>query len=106
MSAHSKPTPGRWYADIGECANVRCDSTSVRHEDGGLIAQCMHLRGAYGCAGCRSADEVAANARLIAAAPDLLEAARHAVTEWRLHGALTDSCRALERAIARAEGKP
>lgn len=48
--------------------------------------------------------ESAANARLIAAAPDLLEAARHAVMEWRLHGQLTDSCRVLEAAIAKAQG--
>jgi len=43
-----------------------------------------------------------ANARLIAAAPALLEAAKHASTEWRLHGQLTDSCRVLEAAIAKA----
>jgi len=42
-----------------------------------------------------------ANARLIAAAPDLLEAAKHAAMEWRLHGQLTDSCRVLEAAIAK-----
>jgi hypothetical protein len=46
-----------------------------------------------------------ANARLIAAAPDLLEAAKHAAMEYRLHGALTDSCRVLEAAIAKAEGR-
>ena len=44
-----------------------------------------------------------ANARLISAGPDLLEAAKHARTEWRLHGQLTDSCRELEAAIAKAE---
>lgn len=47
---------------------------------------------------------VLADARLIAAAPDLLEAARHVVMEWRLHGQLTDSCRVLEAAITKAEG--
>ena len=46
-----------------------------------------------------------ADAMLIASAPDLFEAAKHAVMEWRLHGQLTDSCRVLERAIAKAEGK-
>ena len=50
-------------------------------------------------------DEAEANANLIAAAPDLLEAAKHAATEWRLHGQLTDSCRVLEAAIAKARGK-
>lgn len=41
-------------------------------------------------------------ARVFAAAPDLLEAAKHAVMEWRLHGSLTDSARVLEAAIAKA----
>lgn len=45
-----------------------------------------------------------ADADLIAAAPDLLQAAKDSVREWRLHGQQTDSCRALEAAIARAEG--
>jgi len=39
----------------------------------------------------------------IAVAPNLLEAAKHARTEWRLHGQLTDSCRELEAAIEKAE---
>jgi len=30
----------------------------------------------------------------------LVEAAKHAVMEWRLHGQLTDSCRVLEAALA------
>lgn len=34
---------------------------------------------------------------------ELLSAAKHAVMEWRLHGQLTDSCRVLEAAIAKAE---
>lgn len=50
-------------------------------------------------------DEQAANANLIAAAPDLLEAAKHAAMEWRLHGQLTDSCRVLEAAIGKAIAK-
>jgi hypothetical protein len=44
-------------------------------------------------------------ARLIEAAPDLLEAAKHAAMEWRLHGQLTDSCRVLEAAISKATGE-
>jgi hypothetical protein len=46
-----------------------------------------------------------ANGRLLAAAPELLEAAKWAVMEWRLHGQLTDSCRHVEAAIAKAEGR-
>lgn len=37
---------------------------------------------------------------------ELLDAAKHCVMEWRLHGQLTDSCRNLERAIENAEVKP
>jgi len=46
-----------------------------------------------------------ANARLIAASPELLEACRHMIMEWRLHGSLTDSARVGEAAIAKAEGR-
>ena len=35
----------------------------------------------------------------------LVEAAKHAVMEWRLHGQLTDSCRKLDAAVAKAEGR-
>ena len=48
------------------------------------------------------ASNAEANARLIAAAPDLLEACRHMIMEWRLHGSLTDSARVGEAAIAKA----
>ena len=48
---------------------------------------------------------IKAHARLIAAAPDLLEACKHAAMEWRLHGQLTDSCRILEAAIKQGEGE-
>lgn len=34
---------------------------------------------------------------------ELLDAANHAVMEWRLHGQLTDSCRGLVAAIAAVE---
>ena len=39
------------------------------------------------------------------ASDDLLAAAKHAAMEWRLHGQLTDSCRVLEAAIKKAEGR-
>lgn len=53
-----------------------------------------------------STEEAKANTRLIASAPELLEAAKHAAMEWRLHGQLTDSCRVLEAAIAKATEVP
>ena len=57
-----KHTPGLWEVDIGECLKVRNTSGSIA-----MIMQ-THLRGR------RSNDETQANARLIAAAPDMLEA--------------------------------
>jgi len=50
-------------------------------------------------------DDALALARKFAAAEDLIEAAKDAAREWRLHGQLTDSCRVLEAAIARAESR-
>ena len=64
----SKHTPGPWTPEFGEAYRVRSQ------QDGGQIAIMMNLKGQFGLAGRRSGDEVAANARLIAAAPDLLEA--------------------------------
>jgi hypothetical protein len=109
MSA-PKFTPGPWVADMsGECANVR-------HPDGGLIAQAAFLRGRMGWAGRRSADEVGANVRLMAAAPELLEALSaindcisysDTMQRWVLLGnERTRPALALVRAaIARAEGR-
>lgn len=67
-----------------------------------------HLTGRGG--GLALSEEVAeavqrARGLILSAAPDLLEAAKHAAMEWRLHGQLTDSCRVLEAAIAKAEGR-
>jgi hypothetical protein len=46
-----------------------------------------------------------ANAHLIAAAPDMYEAIDAALTEYTLHGSLTDSARLLRAALARARGE-
>lgn len=42
-------------------------------------------------------------AALLRALKELIEGAKHASMEWRLHGQLTDSCRVLERATRQAE---
>ncbi len=68
MEQKAAHTPGPWIADLGEAYRVRAQ------QDGGQVAIMMSLKGQHGLAGRRSGDEVAANARLIAAAPDLLEA--------------------------------
>lgn len=56
-------TPGPWVADFGE-------TTSVRLSDGSRVATVNHLR----LHGRVAASEAAANARLIEAAPEMLEA--------------------------------
>lgn len=65
MSGH---TPGPWNLNSGE-------TYMVRGADEGPVCQPKWLRGRHGLGGRRTNDEVMANARLIAAAPDLLEAA-------------------------------
>jgi len=62
----SKHTPGPWTAEPEEAIRVRAP-------DGGAVAILGWLRGRDGLSGRRPADEVLANARLIAAAPELLE---------------------------------
>lgn len=64
MSAH---TPGPWAPHFE-------DAYYVTGPDLGRVAMMMNLKGAHGLGGRRSGNEAAANARLIAAAPDLLEA--------------------------------
>jgi hypothetical protein len=64
----SKHTPGPWIFELGEAYRVRSQ------QDGGQIAIMGNLKGQFGLGGRRNSDEVACNARLIAAAPDLLEA--------------------------------
>ncbi len=71
----AKHTPGPWTPEFGEAYRVRAQ------QDGGQVAIMTNLKGRDGLAGRRNGDEVAANARLIAAAPELLEAAK-LVLEW------------------------
>lgn len=95
----SKHTPGPWKAHFQE-------AYFVTGPDLGRVAMMMNLKGAYGLGGRRSGDESAANARLIAAAPELLEAlreaadyARHPDYDWPV-----EFSRRVSAAIAKAEG--
>lgn len=63
-----KTSQGPWVARIDETA-------TLRDMEGNQLAIFTHLNTRTG--GRRDSDEVAANARLAAAAPDLLEVARH-----------------------------
>lgn len=60
-------TPGPWVAKLEE-------AYYVTGPDLGRVAMMTHLKGPHGLSGRRSGEESAANARLISAAPDLLEA--------------------------------
>ncbi|HXF12250.1 MAG TPA: hypothetical protein VN517_03795 [Terriglobales bacterium] len=98
-----------WTAVIGECAKVR-DSENA------LIVTCHYING-DGCR--RDSDEVARYARLIAAAPELLEALKECLAlfgetreEQEAYARqCTTSCDAkfighAHSAIAKAEAKP
>ena len=91
----SKHTPGPWKAHFEE-------AYFVTGPDLGRVAMMMNLRGAHGLGGRRSGDESAANCRLIAAAPDLLEALRDMVSDHKDLSAAT--LRFARAAIAKAEG--
>ena len=67
MEQKAAHTPAPWIADLGEAYRVRAQ------QDGGQVAIMMSLKGRHGLAGRRSGDEVAANARLIAASPTMYD---------------------------------
>ncbi len=108
----NKHTPAPWHVGIGNGeGSIFSDSGRTRLEDGGttLYPICSYNRG-------WNADEDAANARLIAAAPELLEAliALLNVESAALHGARTSAANdgldvpyhfaAARAAIAKATG--
>ncbi len=96
----SKHTEGPWYADDAD------GSYGVWSEEGPLVA--LTQRGMYPNARPLTDSETDANARLIAAAPDLLAACR--ATLAHMYDDETDAPTAaqlteqLTRAIAKAEG--
>jgi hypothetical protein len=59
----SKHTPGPWEAHFEE-------AYYVTGPDRGRVAMMLNLKGAHGLGGRRTGEESAANARLIAAAPE------------------------------------
>ena len=95
MSTH---TPGPWHVTKGPAAR------EIRADDGPYIASVYDIAVTYG--------ERNANARLIAAAPELLDAARLAVDaigqtrdDFGLKVELEKAYLALRAAIAKAEGR-
>ena len=71
----SKHTPGPWKAHFEE-------AYFVTGPDRGRVAMMMNLKGPHGLGGRRSGEESAANARLIAAAPELLEALKQILAAY------------------------
>lgn len=97
----SKHTPGPWKAHFEE-------AYFVTGPDLGRVAMMMNLKGAHGLGGRRSGDESASNARLIAAAPELLEALRGALEHWPVPSSICKDRPAYEAAraaIAKATGE-
>lgn len=90
-----KHTPGPWHVS-GPTRDVKAPPTAYLPD--GMVAATRYL----GNAPEREAEH-AANAALIAAAPDLLQAARMVMT-WPSHENMTPVFDALRAAIAKAEG--
>lgn len=86
-------TSGPWRAEDADMFG----DYAITQEGGGLAiaAVVVNLRGA---------DEVSANAYLIAAAPELYEAAKDALVSAE-HAGLLRTAKALRAAVAKAEGR-
>jgi hypothetical protein len=90
----NKHTPGPWKAHFEE-------AYYVTGPDRGRVAMMLNLKGAHGLGGRRTGEESAANARLIAAAPELLGALQKAVAR---QGFSNDELRDARAAITKAKG--
>ena len=94
----SKHTPGPWRISIKPAGRGSIPFIEAKGEDQ-AIAQIF--------GGDRTAEERAANANLIAAAPDLLMWAKDLADRWsdEIDVDTADTVRMLRKAIARAEGR-
>ena len=94
MTDKTGHTPGPWVADLGE-------TYSIRAKDG-RVAHCQHVH----LTGRRDTKTVAANARLISAAPELLEALVNLLAVHEDDGGTRYHVHVAARAaIAKAEGR-
>jgi hypothetical protein len=102
-------TRGPWFVDHDEAVTVR------DVPENGRICGLSWLRAPFGLNGRKTNDEVAANARLIAAAPDMLAALKETLPQaegcWANHygdnpegGAVPHHIQMIRDAIAKAEG--
>ena len=98
----TRHTPGPWHADHGW---VNADP---QHSAG---RECCVVAQIHSGPDCAPAEHADANAHVIAAAPDLLAAAKAVAALWAKHGLGDDDNEstpvwdALQRAIARADGR-
>ena len=93
----TKHTPGPWGIDAVPSSDVHY-IRSVTDADGRAIAKVRHHLE-------QTMDEAITNARLIAAAPDMLAALRAAHSDiQRIPGHTIDMLGRIEAAIAKAEG--
>ena len=96
--SETKHTPGPWKV-LSE------EAIRIKSQDGSLLAMLHHLRGVHGVNGRIPIEEVHANARLIAAAPELLEALKELLGLAERHGWLHVAVNNARAAIAKAEGE-
>jgi len=94
-----EPTPGPWYVDPNNPTVIRHNNQN--HKRRPAVALCGLT---HGLGDARFEDE--ANARLIAAAPELLRAAEFTVEHFDKHGKIvgTLAIDSLRTAIAKARG--
>jgi hypothetical protein len=102
----SKHTPGPWKAEWGTFRLAgqpdrlnQCVIGTPKNSNGGQIVTTT-IRGPL-----HDIEEAKANAHLIAAAPDLLQAAKNMVQQLRAEFGPHFEATALERAIEKAEGR-
>lgn len=90
-------TPGPWHRDGFNLAAIIRLKYPKEHPE------CKHIGGTYETIARCEGDNWNANSCLIAAAPDLLEAAKEMLAAWNKRKAV-DATR-LAKAVAKAEGK-
>lgn len=93
----SKHTPGPWVIDGHNMSSIIRCTAPKGHPDA------KHVCGDYETIADCKGDNWKANARLIAAAPDMLEALRQC-SDWFIGGGIEPDGEALQRLIAKAEG--
>ena len=98
--AASKHTPGPWKFEDSEGFSTKNayearGNAAITHKQSAIAVTSAYLK---------SKDEEYANARLIAAAPELLQALRHQIYRNHDYSETCDACRQSIAALRKAEG--